>query len=223
MRIEGTHTFLAPIEHVYLALISPETLPQVLGGCERVIQLGPPTTEGTLAYDARLRSAEGVTNLHLAVTPLRAPEHLGMRARVHTRDGVVAADGTIDLVPQEDSTILAYTFEMTPPDAAPAQLHGTTEAAVRARYTTRARDLCGALAAYIRQAGEEGPTLPPGVGMVTPRGEIRIVPVETPAPLAIAARPAVVRAGWMAAGVLTGLGMIVLTLGLLRRMANHDE
>lgn len=216
MRIEGTYTFLAPIEQVYLALTAPETLPHVLDGCERMLQMGPATADGTLAYEARLRPAAGVTTLHLRATPLRAPEHLRLAARIHTREQVLTAEGTLDLVPQDATTILAYAFEVT------ARL-GEVDVDGRARFAERARQLCGALAAHLRRLGDEQPTLPPGMGVVTPRGEIRVVPVETSEPLVTAARPVMVRASWMAAGVVTGLGMLVLTLGLLRRMASHDD
>lgn len=226
MRIEGTYTFLAPIEHVYLALTAPETVPHVLEGCERILQMGPATTDGTLAYEVRLRSAVDATNvtiLHLRATPLRAPEHLRLAARIHTRAQVVTAEGTLDLVPQEDATIVAYAFEVMPQRGEADTPGGASDAVERARLTARARAVCGTLAAYLRRAGDELPTLPPGVGMVTPRGEIRVVPVKTPEPLVRAARPAMVRASWMAAGVVTGLGMIVLTLGLLRRMAGQHD
>ena len=59
MRIEGTHTFSAPIARVFAILTDPDTLQQVIPGCERLIQFGPPDADGAVALEARVRFGPG--------------------------------------------------------------------------------------------------------------------------------------------------------------------
>lgn len=48
MRIEGSHTFDAPIQAVWDTLLSPTTISQCMPGCERFDQIGPDQYEATM-------------------------------------------------------------------------------------------------------------------------------------------------------------------------------
>ncbi len=224
MRIEGTYTFLAPVEQVYGALVSPDTLRSILPGCERILQFGPPSEQGVAPFEARLHTASGVTTLTLTPTAARRPESLRLTLHAHTPYGAFSGSGSIDLVAQDECTIGAYAWELRP-TGAPIVGPDGRPMLTEERAATVARTIREALARALPQRHNTANLLDllPGIGLVTEHGEILALPAEPPAPpLPVLARPLAQRAAWMGAGLAAGLVAIALAVSVVRRASAHD-
>jgi carbon monoxide dehydrogenase subunit G len=214
MRIEGTHTFSAPIARVFAILTDPDKLQGVIPGCERLIQFGPPDAEGAMALEARLRFGPGanVHTVQMKLGAVRRPEHV----RLDTRDAQRAlhAVGRIDLVEQEQQTIGAYVWEIESEGAT-----GTQRSAPSAEAGSGfAQAVCQRIAAQLQaeQVSSNGRHAVDGTVARTAQGHIVILPRASAALLP--EQPLLRRVVWMTAGLAVGLSAIGLAIRLVRRL-----
>jgi uncharacterized protein len=114
MRIEGTYTFPGASDRVFVALTSAEQLARTLPGCERLIQLGPASPDGAVSFQARLRAMpdSGPVTTTVTAVAARRPAHLRLKLHGRTESGPITGSGVVDLVEQEDYTILAYVWDV---------------------------------------------------------------------------------------------------------------
>jgi uncharacterized protein YndB with AHSA1/START domain len=114
MEITGSHTFPAPVERVYAALLNADLLAQMIPNCERLIQFGPPDADGATQLEARIRTDKKPTTQIAQVTVRPYPETntIGVDLRWHEdaagEPRARAAGGELRLDEQGDTTVSAW-------------------------------------------------------------------------------------------------------------------
>jgi carbon monoxide dehydrogenase subunit G len=232
MRIEGTYTLPATIDRVFMVLQNPDVLQRTIPGCERLIQLGPATGEGDVAFEIRVKSEHaGPATLTLKTTRLRRPDHLQLEVHGYGAGGPISGQALIDLVEQGNHTVGAYVLELT----APGSNQGTVQRVVS--------ELCESLADYLYHEGlhrnlaeslvqaEPGkqPPLsqlePTKVRYHTPRGQIVALADHWSAVYQRSAKatPWRQRALWMGTGILLGISVFTIGAVLVRWLGDHQE
>lgn len=218
MRIEGTYTFAASAERVFAALVDPDVLRQVIPGCERLIQFGPPDDDdGTYRFEARVRpgAESGIYTAAGTVERARKPSHLALSLQVKGPDGPVPLRGTLDLVAQDERTVTAYAWDVDLRGLASAR-----EDNLRPLAERYAREICERVAASLRADRHELNGLAEALPLLradTARGKIVLLPQEPPETLATRLTPAMRGAMWTAAGLAVGLAGIAVAAGIVRR------
>lgn len=225
MRIEGTYTFPGAIERVFTTLTNAEQLRGILPGCERVIQLGPTGLDGAVSFEARIQSAPDGKPVTMTATAVaaRRPAHLRLELHGRTPRGRITGTGLIDLVAQEDFTLLAYVWNLDMDSISSAQQHAARDAAWEYIRASCER-LTGALRVEAASISRASP-LPTGNAMdegevMTPRGKIvrlRAMPQAT------AAGAWIQRAAWMTTGIFIGISAIGLLMGLARWFSDRER
>ncbi len=224
MRVEGSYTFPGDIERVFAALTNPDALGRAIPGCERFIQFGPTSPAGDATYETRLRLGQNRQpyTVSLAVKAVRRPAYLTLDVRGFGPTGAITGSGSLDLVEQDNHTVVAYRFtfngaELPEVGDTPSQSAGFI-----------ARATCAHLADEIyAKADDELVWLPGATDTISANGDIvtsrgRIV-------TSLAAQRAhqrplawTERALWMSAGLAMGLGAIALAAGIVRRIGAQD-
>lgn len=224
MRIEGTYTFPGPIQRVFALLIDPDALAQAIPGCERLIQMGPASAEGALTFEMRLLLGEHANpytmtiRLHIE----RRPTYVRLEAQGRGPDGPLSAQGSLDLVEQDDFTVVAYTFAVEAADL-PTDVGFAVHAA-----QLIIRETCGQLAATLAAeregvfAGVDGAVNGVAPAITTQRGQIVALPADAPLNGLSEGAPWAQRALWVGAGLGLGLSAIGLTLGLARWLGAQE-
>lgn len=239
MHMEDSYSFPAPPEQVLAALADADTLSAAIPGCERLIQFGPPATDGTTHYEARLRLHDAVYIAGLTVTPQPADHRLRLLVDGRGPGGSFQGTGALTLTQTEGEhaqTVGAYTLDLQePPGLSDALL------AALANGTGRlfACALCDQISEELRprdekfeSAGEapdeeatnerlRGQRAERLIRSQTPYGEIVAAPREprtsfSPSPLWFQ-----YTAG-MLAGLAMGLSIIALTAATLRRLFSAE-
>ena len=232
MRIEGTYTFPATIERVFVALMDPDVLERALPGCERMLQFGPVAADGAASFEARLRPAPGASVYTVRIDGIvaRRPTHLRLELRGRGPRGPVTGSGLIDLVAQDEFTVGAYVFTLEA-EGVPAE--GAREA--QAAGQRFARSVCERLATAIWPPEDserrEEAQLAPGRGARrgglvarTARGRIvALPPAPSVSPLSANAGAWMERVGWMATGMVLGMAALGLLVGLSRLLGGKEE
>lgn len=219
MRIEGTYIFPAPIEDVFSALTHPDMLGQIIPGCERLVQLGPAVGEQPPVYEIRLRRGPGadVYTFMLTLSAVQSPTHLRADLEGHGPDGPFSGHGLLDLVQQDEQTLVASDWELKSPVL--AGLHSER----RAAWNGTAEQFAGALrdSAILALRGEA--LLPAGMRhLTTPRGRVVILPKDGMA-LAPEQRVWLRRAALVGGGLLAGLAAIGLIIAVVRRVTGASD
>lgn len=221
MRVEGAYTFPGGIERVFAALTNPDALARAIPGCERFIQFGPANDDSETVYETRLRLGPNrqAYTVNLRVKPVRRPAYLKLDLRGYGSSGAITGSGSLDLVEQDNHTVVAYRFTFNGAELPEVGDTPSQSASFIARAT------CAHLADEIyAESDDELAWLPgPGEGaanIVTPRGRI----VTSVASRSAAQQPLAwtERAIWMSAGLAMGLSAIALTVGIVRRFGSHD-
>ncbi len=212
MRVEGTYTFPGATGRVFSTLTNPDALARAIPGCERFIQFGPATEEGQTAYEARLRLGQSRQPYIITarVIATRQPNYLRLELRGHGPSGVITGDGSLDLVEQDSHTVVAYRLTLSGPDLP----EGSDMAARAASFMARAT--CAHLAdeIYAEAEGEQA-WLPGATIAAAESGRLNLS--------STAGAPAwTERALWMGAGLALGLGVIALTVAVVRRLGERD-
>lgn len=232
MRIEGTYTLPATIDRVFMELQNPDLLQRTIPGCERLIQLGPATAEGDVAFEIRVKSENaGPVTLTVKSIRLRRPDHLQLELHGSATGGPVEGRALVDLVEQGNHTVGAYVLELT----APGLNQGAFQSVISG--------LCESLADYLYHEGlqrdQAESLLPaePGKQPALLQMESATVRYQTPSgqivPLADRwstsyQRPGQAtlwrqRAMWMGTGILLGLSVFTIGAVLVRWLGEHQE
>ncbi|HKV84346.1 MAG TPA: hypothetical protein VJN88_07305 [Ktedonobacterales bacterium] len=225
MRIEGTYTFPATSERVFAALTQVESLCEALPGCERLIQLGPADADGGVTVEARVHgeTATRTTAVTIQTRAARHPAHLQLVIHGYGPHGTFRGSGRIDLVGQENYTIVAYVWDLTLDAATSADQQRAAHLAGE-RY---ARGFCEQLSGRLLEHGSTDSAQhdePVVIEAPTARGRIVALRQRAPAPaLAFRASVWTQRALWMGTGFVLGIGAIGLTLNVMRRIGEQDE
>jgi|GEM_PF-1038758 len=224
MRIEGVYTFPADVNRVFAALADPELLAQAIPGAEQIIQLGPPTAEGVITFEARVRLPAGTDTCSVTAMPVaaRQPAHLRLELRGHAPSGPLSGQLTIDLVEDEARTIGAYVCDLsvagfsgddalaTAQDVARTLCQRLSDGLRAREETAEARDALRSAARSARRRLS--------FTVRTPRGRIVTLP-----PLTAADEVSIVswrqRLLWLGSGVALGMAVLSAILVIARRLA----
>jgi carbon monoxide dehydrogenase subunit G len=219
MRVEGAYTFPGGIERVFAALTNPDALARAIPGCERFIQFGPANDDSETAYETRLRLGPNrqAYTITLRAKAVRRPAYLKLDLRGYGPSGAITGSGSLDLVEQDDHTVVAYRFTFNGAELPEVGDTPSQSASFIARAT------CAHLADEIYAESEDQLVWLPGDGVadiITPRGRI----VTSVSSHSDAQKPLAwtERAIWMTAGLAMGLSAIALTVGIVRRFGSHD-
>lgn len=215
MRIEGTYSFPAPIDQVFAALTHPDTLSQIIPGCERLVQLGPATDEWPPTYEVRVRQGPGadVYTLTLTFSAMQPPTYLRTDLDGRGPDGPISGHGLVDLVQQGDQTLAAAVWEVKSAVLAglsAERRNGWNDAAQQFARALRDRAASAIQSPLLAPSGARSLTTRRGQVVVLPRGSVALSP-----DVMVQLR----RAAWVGGGVLVGLGAIALIAGIVRRLA----
>lgn len=218
MRIESTYAFPAEIDRVYAALTDPDELRRIIPGCERLIQFGPPESDGGSNLEARLRLGPGqaVYTAAGALERLRRPTHLGLVAEGAGPTGTFTLRGSIDLVAQDGHTLGASVWDLTAPGL-PTEEARLLEDGAGARLVEA---VCERLAGRLRseRMNGEGAIDPlPVLRADTRRGKVILLPEEPPASARTRIGPLLRAGAWAGAGLLVGVAILAIGAGIARR------
>lgn len=225
MRIEGTYTFPATSELVYAALADVVTLREALPGCERLIQLGPADADGGASIEARIHgdASAHATTVSVHTRAARPPAHLQLDVHGYGPYGAFHGSGHIDLVGQENYTIVAYVWDLT----LDAALTADGQRAARNAGERYARRLCEHFSGQLLERGYGALSQndePLVIEARTSRGRIVALRQRAPAPaLAFRASVWTQRTLWMGTGFVLGIGAIGLTLNVMRRISEQEH
>ena len=220
MRIEGTYIFPAPIEDVFSTLTHPDMLGQIIPGCERLVQLGPAVGEQPIVYEVRLRCGPGadVYTLTLTLSAVQSPTHLRADLEGHGPDGPFSGHGLLDLVQQDEQTLVASDWEIKSPVL--AGLHSER----RTAWNGSAEQFAGALRDHAISALRGKTIAPASAGvrhLTTPRGRVVVMPKGS-----MALEPELrvwLRRAALVGGLLAGLAAIGVIVAVVRRLTGASE
>jgi uncharacterized protein len=230
MRIEGTYTLPAAIEHVFAALLDPDLLQRIIPGCERLIQLGSATPESGVIFEVRVRSQKGPVVLTLQTIGVRRPDHVQVEMWGHAPDGPLSGQISVDLVEQGTHTLGAYVLVPTQEASAIGSLAISRDFGQEfvsmfcgrladELYDQRAQREAVSEADWAQQAAAPSLAVVPLIErqFQTPYGRIVTLPHQWEE------RRWAQRALWMSAGVLVGVGVISVGIGLARWLDDHND
>jgi carbon monoxide dehydrogenase subunit G len=232
MRIEGTYTLPATIDRVFMVLQNPDVLQRTIPGCERLIQLGPATGEGDVAFEIRVKSENaGPATLTVKTTRLRRPDHLQLELHGYAAGGPISGQALVDLVEQGNHTVGAYVLELT----APGLNQGTVQRVISGLYESLAdhlyheglqRDLAESL--LQAEPGKQPPISQLEARTVhyqTPRGQLVALADRWSTGYQLSAKATRwrQRALWMGTGILLGVSVFTIAAVLVRWLGDHQE
>lgn len=215
MRIEGTYTFPAPIEQVFSALTHPDTLSQVIPGCERLVQFGPASGDQPSVYEIRLRRGPGpdVYTMTLTLSTAQSPTHLRAKLDGRGPDGPFSGHGQLDLAQKDGHTQVAAAWEVVSPVLA------GLPAGRRSAWNDSAEQFIEALREQATSMIRSTLISSNGAHHVkTPRGRVVILPREGGL-VSPERRVLVRRAVWLGSGLVAGLAAIGIIVAVVRRLS----
>ena len=219
MRIEGTYTFPATIEHVFSALTHPDTLSQIIPGCERLVQLGPATGDQPPVYEIRLRRGPGadVYTLMLTLTSMQPPAHLRADLEGRGPDGPFSGHGLVDLIQKDNQTLVASVWEVKSPVLAGLPMERRTV------WNGSAEQFAGTLRDRAISAIRGAAPTPASLRhLTTSRGRVIILP-RGAASISHEQRGQLQRVAWLSGGLLAGLAAIGVIVALVRKLIGHSD
>ena len=109
MKVQGTHTFQAPRELVWRALLDPEVLARTLPGCEKLERVGEDEMRGVL--NVQVGPVKGQFQGTLRLTDLEPLEGYHMRLRGEGPAGFMEGEGDLRLAGEGEATTLTYDLD----------------------------------------------------------------------------------------------------------------
>jgi carbon monoxide dehydrogenase subunit G len=215
MEITGSHTFRAPAERMYSALLNPDLLATAIPGCERLIQFGPPDADGATQLEARIRSGEPATTRILQIILRPDAETYALEADLRWHEDAAGASQeheascAVRLDTQDGATVGEWTFhtQTAPDDLTEDDVRGFVEA------------LCANIDATLERQNQQ-----PAQDEIIAGNELF---VRTPYGTITMARPESVWGGWvrtvaLVGGVALALGAVVaLAVTITRALSNR--
>lgn len=109
MKIQGTHTFDAPRERVWRALLDPAVLARTLPGCEKLERVGENEFRGAL--NVQVGPVKGQFQGTLVLTDVRPLEGYHMKLDGKGPAGFMSGEGDLRLSDAGSGTALAYDID----------------------------------------------------------------------------------------------------------------
>jgi carbon monoxide dehydrogenase subunit G len=109
MKIQGSHTFEAPREQVWRALLDPAILARTLPGCERLERVGENDFQGAL--NVQVGPVKGQFQGTLQLSDLRPLEGYHMKLDGKGPAGFMNGEGDLTLADAGGSTLLTYDLD----------------------------------------------------------------------------------------------------------------
>jgi carbon monoxide dehydrogenase subunit G len=109
MKIQGEHTFDAPRETVWRALLDPEVLARTLPGCERLERTGDNEFRGVL--NVQIGPVKGQFQGTLQLSDIQPLEGYHMKLNGSGPAGFMNGEGTLRLADAPAGTVLAYDLD----------------------------------------------------------------------------------------------------------------
>jgi carbon monoxide dehydrogenase subunit G len=109
MKIQGTHTFDAPRERVWRALLDPAVLARTLPGCEKLERVGENDFQGVL--NVQVGPVKGQFQGTLVLTDVRPLEGYHMKLDGKGPAGFMNGEGDLRLADAGSSTVLTYDID----------------------------------------------------------------------------------------------------------------
>lgn len=106
MKLEGSHTFAAPRDEVWTAMLDPDVLIKALPGCEALEQVGDNEYKATL--NVRVGPVQGRFSGSVTLSELNPPASYHMKVSGQGAVGFVTGEGDITLEEQSGSTVMHY-------------------------------------------------------------------------------------------------------------------
>jgi hypothetical protein len=206
MKVQGSHTFDAPREQVWRALLDPAILARTLPGCEKLERVGETDFQGAL--NVQVGPVKGQFQGTLQISDLRPLEGYHMKLDGKGPSGFMSGEGELRLADAGSSTLLTYDLD--------AQVGG--------RIAGVGQRLIESSAKSISRQGLEGLARELAAMPVRESGETAAVPAPTQAQVAARVATDVARdlvpperRPWLIGGVLLVLAAVVF--GLMRACA----
>ncbi len=109
MKLEGSHTFNAPRDEVWEALLDPDVLRSALPGCEELKQVGENEYEATL--NVRVGPVQGRFKGGVRLSELNPPESYRISVDGQGAPGFVKGEGAVTLEEDAGTTVMHYSGE----------------------------------------------------------------------------------------------------------------
>ena len=109
MKIQGTHTFEAPRERVWRALLDPAVLSRTLPGCEKLERVGENEYQGVL--NVQVGPVKGQFQGTLVLTDIQPLESYHMKLDGKGPAGFMKGEGDLRLTDAGNATALAYDID----------------------------------------------------------------------------------------------------------------
>jgi len=109
VKISGSYTIDAPRDVVWAAINDIEVLARIVPGCERLEQTGDHEYEGTVKIG--IQAIRGTYNGRIRLEDIEPPAHYKLIAHGRSANGIVDGAGAVDLIEQENQTLLMYAGE----------------------------------------------------------------------------------------------------------------
>lgn len=106
MKVEGTHTFNAPRDDVWAAMLDPEVLSNTLPGVQQLEKTGE--NDYKAAMKIRIGPVQGLYTGTVKLSDLKPPEYCQLLVDGRGAPGFVKGDGQIRLEAQGEQTIMHY-------------------------------------------------------------------------------------------------------------------
>ena len=110
MKIEGSHTLVAPRQRVYEFLTDQVALAKLLPGCEKLEPAGKDTYQVRMKLGIAALSGSYAGTVKLSEQ--RPPEHLRLTVSSRGPGGVAEGDGTLTLREKSSKTEVRYAGEV---------------------------------------------------------------------------------------------------------------
>lgn len=109
MKLQGTHTFDAPRERVWRALLDPDVLARTLPGCEKLERVGDNEFRGAL--NVQVGPVKGQFQGTLVLTDVRPLEGYHMKLDGKGPAGFMNGEGDLRLTDAGGATMLTYDID----------------------------------------------------------------------------------------------------------------
>lgn len=212
MKIQGTHTFDAPREQVWQALLDPEILARTLPGCEKLERVGENEFRGAL--NVSVGPVKGQFQGTLQLSNLKPGESYRMKLEGKGPAGFMNGEGELRLSDSGSSTVLAYDLDAQVGGRVAGVGQRLLESSARSITKQGLEGLAREIAA-MREPREPGPAEAddaPEVSPEAPRPDSQPTQGEMAARLALDVFRDLVppeRRPWVVGGALVGVGALV--------------
>lgn len=223
MKIQGTHTFDAPREQVWKALLDPEILARTLPGCEKLERVAENEFRGVL--NVNIGPVKGQFQGTLQLSDIQPPESYHMRLDGKGPAGFMNGEGELRLSDSGSATVLAYDLDAQVggrvAGVGQRLLESSTRSITRQGLEGLAREIAG-----IGEPGQPKADDTPKASTVSEASAASAAPKSSapsqPSQTELATRIAMdvfrdlvppERRPWVIGGALLGLGAVVFLLG----------